>query len=65
MKAKAPKTEVRKYQCRECMGRFWVGCDDTDYPDFCPFCGDHRGDRRVLFATSEKTETVSGRAACH
>jgi|GEM_PF-4716252 len=59
MKTKAQKIEVRKYQCRECMGRLWVDCGSANHPDFCPFCGDHRGDRRILFSSAEATELVS------
>ena len=38
------KTEIRKYQCPDCMGRIWVDCDGSDYPTFCPFCGNKQYD---------------------
>ena len=34
------KVELRPYQCTECSSRFWVDCDDSDYPTICPFCGE-------------------------
>lgn len=30
--------ELRKWICSECENIFYVDCDATDYPDYCPYC---------------------------
>jgi len=44
------QTEIRKYQCPDCKGRFWVDCDDDDYPVYCPHCraDNYRGDDHTM-----------------
>lgn len=32
--------DSRKWSCNSCKSEFWVDCDDTDYPNYCPFCGE-------------------------
>ena len=34
------QVEIRKHQCKVCFNSFWVDCDGSDYPGYCPFCGD-------------------------
>jgi hypothetical protein len=36
---KVTEMSLRKYECSDCYNKFWVDCDDTDYPNYCPFCG--------------------------
>lgn len=48
--------EIRKYVCRDCEGAFWVDCDDTDLPNYCPFCCTHHDG--ACFKKSETTAKV-------
>ena len=34
------KIEIRRWECPYCNGKFWVDCDDNDYPNYCPHCSE-------------------------
>lgn len=34
------KTDVRKYACPHCRHVWLENCDATDYPNYCPACGE-------------------------
>ena len=53
------KTEISRWECPDCMGRFWVDCENSDYPNYCPHCGleDYWVDGMRL-VRSNKTVTV-------
>lgn len=39
--SKEPMTlEYRQYRCPECGHEWLEDCDATDYPEYCPGCGD-------------------------
>ena len=53
------KIELRRWECPDCMGGFWVDCDDIDYPNYCAHCGFEdcqAGGMRLV--RSEETVTV-------
>jgi len=49
------KVELRKCTCPLCKRRFYVDCDDDQYPSYCPACGEFVYDEMIR---SEKTVTV-------
>lgn len=32
--------EIRPYECRQCGHCWYEDCDATDYPEYCPGCGE-------------------------
>ena len=42
--------ELRKYTHINCKNNFWVDCEDTDYPNYCPFCGDVKNNRNFIMS---------------
>lgn len=51
--------EIRKYECPDCHNKFWVDCDDTDYPAYCPFCG--KETVHSDFIKSQRTDELDDR----
>lgn len=43
--------DLRKWECLSCYNFFFVDCDATDYPEFCPYCGE----RHINKNTKEDT----------
>jgi len=61
MLAPAGKIELRRWQCPECSGVFWVDCDDADYPLYCPHCRaeNYKGDDHLQsFIKSSSTALI-------
>ena len=50
--------EIRKYHCTICNKGFWVDCDDSEYPCYCPFCGGYEGDFEVFFDKANNTSYI-------
>ena len=53
--------ELRKYQCSDCKGLFWVSCDD-DYPKYCAHCGaeNYKGEDHVMSFTKSDITIKAG-----
>ena len=54
------KIEIRRWECTYCKERFWVDCDDDEYPNYCPNCGQENFDMHgMTFIPSSKIVIVN------